>query len=112
MGGGKLLDLITIERPGSEIAPKGGRVKDDWVVVHKKIPARVRELTGKSLENAHQYWADATIDVMVRWHENVDETCRIIWHSAFGDRVLGLGHIRNKDNRRNWQIILAEEKKQ
>ena len=107
MRAGRLREQITIQTPPTGVGSKGQKT-GEWSDLHENIPASVRELNGKSLELAKQYLATCTHDVMIRWREGVNETCSIVW----GERTLGVGHVRDADNKKSWLILVCEEKKQ
>jgi len=103
----RLHERVTIQSPPTTVGSRGQKT-GDWTDLYcAEIPAQIRELQGRELELSRQYLPTATIEVVVRWHPNMTEAKRLVW----GGRTLGIGHIRNPDNRKNFLILTCEELK-
>jgi SPP1 family predicted phage head-tail adaptor len=105
----RMYDRVDIQTPPTGVGDRGQRT-GSWETLHGQVPSSVIELSGKELELARQYVPTATHSILIRWHDNVTEECRVVWEG----RNFGIGHVKNPDprnNRNNFLKLFCEEKK-
>lgn len=74
---GQLRHSVTIERP-AETRGQMGSQKKAWAPICQTW-ARVQPLSGRALEVAQALHAEVTVKVTIRYRNDVDETCRVVY---------------------------------
>lgn len=109
MEAGALRHRVTIQRANETQDGMGSSVLT-WVDFAERVPAEVKELTGRELWNAQQIQADITMSVGMRWLDGVKSKMRLLWHDKEGDRTLSIeSPPRNPDGRKRDMLLLCKE---
>lgn len=74
---GSLQHHITIARP-AETRGQMGSQRKAWAPICQTW-ARVQPLSGRALEVAQSLHAEVTVKVTIRYRNDVDETCRVVY---------------------------------
>lgn len=86
---GSLRHRVTVQRANETQDALGGDVLT-WVSYAERVPAEVKELSGRELWNAQQIQADLSLSVAMRWMDGIKSKMRLLWHDKEADRTLSI----------------------
>lgn len=109
MRAGELRDRVTI-RKKVETSDGHHGWDEDEVIIARRVPARVMELTGRALERAQQIDPRATHGVRIRFRTDVVSGQEAVFHDGRrGDRVFEIvGPPLDPDRHRMLELTCKE----
>lgn len=103
---GELRHYVDVKTEGTVTIGTRGQEEVTYVTRYEKVPARIRDLTGREAEIAKQYVATATTEIVMRYHD-LEHKDFIL----FNTRQFNIGHIDNIDNRNLWVKLICTEQR-
>lgn len=94
MKAGSLRHRVDIETVSGNRDARGNTVRT-FAVEYPSVPASIRALSGQEVEHARQLFANATHEIIVRYHAGVTTANRI----KFGERYFEIGFVDNMEER-------------
>ena len=101
---GQLRERVAFHEPTTERGARGEDI-DTWAEV-AKLPARVRQLSGRELERAQQIDTEATWEITTRYLESITSDLRAIVENG---PTLAIVNVIDVDYRHRELRILAKQ---
>lgn len=108
MDAGKLRHRVAVERATVTDSANGGR-NETWtpITAYNRLPVCIEDLGGGEYEQADRTQARVQFRVTCRYLKSITPNAglRLKW----GDRVLNVTSIANKDGRHQWHELMCTE---
>ena len=104
MKAGTLRHRIEIQQDRGTSQDDYGQPEETWRTCAKRW-AEVLDLSGRELERAQQTFAEATVQVKMRYNADLTTRHRI----KHGSRILAINHVSNPDGRKQETLCLCSE---
>lgn len=94
MHAGNLRQFIDLQRPQTTIN-EAGRPVTEWITIEEGVPAQKKDVSGREFYQALAYHAEDTVTFTLRWRDDIDVTCRVLYNGrAFNIlEINGLGEM-------------------
>lgn len=106
-GAGAMRRRLTIQVPDDTKNVYGERTNPDAWFTEGTVWGRVEELGGQELFYARQVWPESQYRVTIKWQPGMTSRKRLILDDG---RVLNIGNVSNKDERKIELTLLCAEK--
>jgi len=109
MEAGKLRHRVTVWT-NTETEGNNGQPVLTPLALNRRLPAHVKQLSGRELFNAQQMQSDITHEVSLRWLRGVTSKEFLVWHDGGNERTLNiLTPPTNPDGKREEMILMCSE---
>lgn len=103
---GELRHVVTVQAQASGTGSRGQKT-GAWESQTPQARAKIETLSGREAENARQLYAQASLQVTIRYWPGLTPKHRLL----FGSRQLEIGHVDDLEQRNEWHVLLCSEAK-